>query len=206
MTWAWIVLVSTTLQYAVSEVFSLFDVAARWLIRRSVTCLPDHARARYAQEWDAELRAIPGSGLWRLLFALRVRLGVRATASELAAISARVPLRSRIARVAFMFAGSVLTILLAPITILLAGAIAARHGRPILRSRIVRARDGSAVTLHAFNAPASSVIGRFLDSTDLEALPSLIPMARGRIWPTVAQLRIIACDVANGRPTQPFRD
>lgn len=205
MTWAWIVLVSTTMQYAISEIFSLFDVAARWLIRRSATLLPDHARARYAQEWDAELRAIPGSGLWRLLFALRVRFGVRATANELVANSVRLPLRSRFARIGFMLAGSVLTILLAPITIFLAGAIAACHGRPILRSRVVQARDGRAITIYAFNAPASSVIGRFLDSTDLEALPSLIPMARGQIWPTFAQLRVVACDVANGRPTQPFR-
>lgn len=206
MNWIWIVLATTSVQYALSEVFSLFDVAARWLIRRSVIGIPEDMRARYAQEWEGELEAIPGSGLMRLLFAVRVRMRVRATARELGVISSRRPFKVQLARVGFMFAATLLTIVFVPATILFAGAIAVFYGRPVLRSRVVRTRDGRAVTLYSFNVPASSAFGRFFDRTGFDALPSLFSMARGQIWPTVAQLRIITGDLMNGRPTQPFRD
>ena len=203
MNWIWIVACTATAQYAISELFSLFDIVARRLVRRSCRFLPQESQDRYAEEWAAELEAIPGAGLWRLLFALRVRLGACATARELGAVSTRLPVNSWLMRAGFVVAVSLLAMLLAPLTITLTFLVAAKYGRPIFRSRVVRARDGREVRLYSFNAPASSLVGRFLDSTDLDALPSLLPLTRGRIWPTAAELRVVAADVLNGRPTRP---
>jgi hypothetical protein len=206
VSWIWIVLLSAVAQYLVSEALCLFDIAARWMIRRSVERLPEDGRVRYRQEWEGELGGIPGSGLLRLLFAVRVRLHVRATARALGATAPRLPLKVQLARVGFMAVASVLWLLTLPATILLAVLIAAIYGRPIFRSRMVRTREGRAVTLRSFNVPSSTTIGRFLDRTDFDALPSLGQMARGRIWPTSGQLGIIVGDLLNGRPTEPFRD
>lgn len=205
MSWLSIV-VGAAIAQAVSEFVGLFDLAARWLIRRCSRSLPEECRGRYVEEWAAELQAIPGSGLWRLLFAIRVCLGARATARELGTVALRVPFRSQLVRAGFMIAVFLLGVFLAPLTITLTVLIAAIYGRPVFRSRVVQALDGGTVRLYSFNAPQSSRVGRFLDSTDLDALPSLLPMARGRIWPTVAQLRIVAADVWHRRPTRPFDD
>jgi hypothetical protein len=206
VSWPWVVLLSAAGPYVVSELFSLFDLGAKWLLRRSVDVLPHEMRDRYWQEWTSELHAVPGAGLWRLLFALRIRLGARATARELGASSSRVPVKSQLGRCAFVLTCSTFLIFGSPLMIALTVLIAVLHGRPVFRSRVVRARDGRPLTLYAFNAPKSSWLGRFLDSTDLDALPSLVPMVKGRIWPTATQFRIIVADVWNGRPTLPFDD
>jgi hypothetical protein len=206
VSWIWIALLTALVQYVVSETLCLIDVVARWLIRRSVERLPEKARARYTDEWEGELRAIPGSGLLRLLFAVRVRLDARSTARALGATSQRLPLDVQLVRFGFMVFASAVLLVLTPLTIVLVVTIASAYGRPILRSRVARTRDEGAVTLYSFNVPASSALGRFLDRTDLDALPSLVPMARGRIWPTVGELRVVMSDLRHGRPTQPFRD
>jgi hypothetical protein len=56
----------------------------RRILRRAARRLPLEHRARYAEEWEAELLALPGGPVTKLVWALRTRAGVRALAAALA--------------------------------------------------------------------------------------------------------------------------
>jgi hypothetical protein len=57
-------------------------IAAR-LVRRAAARLPAERRARYAEEWAAELSALPGGKLTKLAFGLRLCAHARATGAVL---------------------------------------------------------------------------------------------------------------------------
>lgn len=56
----------------------------RRILRRAARRLPLEHRVRYAEEWEAELLALPGGPVTKLVWTLRTRGGVRALAPALA--------------------------------------------------------------------------------------------------------------------------
>jgi hypothetical protein len=67
----------------VGECVDWFPWVGTRLIRLAAKRLPVKYRARYEEEWQAELNALPGGKLTRLLFGLRIYAGARSTGAEL---------------------------------------------------------------------------------------------------------------------------
>ena len=83
MSWFWAVVAAALIQYALAEVLGGFLVAARGVVRASARRLPAPWRERYEAEWIAELEAVPGSGLLKLVWAAQLRVGAARTARVL---------------------------------------------------------------------------------------------------------------------------
>jgi DNA-binding CsgD family transcriptional regulator len=83
MSWVWAIVAGVLLQYVLAEVLGGFLAAARWMVRRSARRLPLPWQRRYEAEWLAELEAVPGSGLRKLMWAAQLRAGAARTAQVL---------------------------------------------------------------------------------------------------------------------------
>jgi ATP/maltotriose-dependent transcriptional regulator MalT len=102
MSWVWAVVAAALIQYVLAEALGSFLVAARWLVRHSVRRLPLEWRNRYEAEWLAELEAVPGNGLLKLLWAAQLRAGAARTAQVLEDVQARARPEATEERVSFV--------------------------------------------------------------------------------------------------------
>jgi hypothetical protein len=187
------------LQYLIGEVLAGFDVVARWLIRRTAARMPVEHRERYRDEWLAEAIAIPGAGLWRLLFALRLRSTMRVVRRELTGEHPSSRVAALAWRVVFAGFACALLVITAPLSVTLGLALRVTEGGPVIGSRRVTAHNGRRVTIYHFNATSGTPLGKFVAQTDLDMLPGLVTMAAGRVWPTWAELRAAYRSVAADR-------
>lgn len=192
-------IVLALLQYVIGEVLAGFDLVARWLIRRTAALMPVEHRERYRDEWLAETAAIPGAGLWRLLFALRLRSTMRVVRRELTGEDPSSRVAARAWRVVFAGSACVLLVITAPLSVALGLALRVMEGGPVIGSRRVTSHNGRRVTIYHFNVTSGSSLGRFVAQTDLDMLPGLVTMAAGRLWPTWAELRAAYRSVAADR-------
>src|SRR5437016_5244284 len=104
----------------VSEFTDWLPWLAARLVRAAARALPPDARERYAEEWLAELDAVPGK-LSKLALAVRVFARAPATA---AALSGLPPARGRIAKAALDKITAVTAlIVLAPLLAVIALAV-----------------------------------------------------------------------------------
>jgi hypothetical protein len=76
MTWILIAIAAACIHLVVAEVFDWFPWISAKIIRFAAASLPDHFRARWEAEWLAELDAIPGKGISKIVFALSILSGV----------------------------------------------------------------------------------------------------------------------------------
>lgn len=76
MTWILIAIAGACIQLVVAEVFDWFPWLAVRIIRFATASLPEQSRARWEAEWLAELDAVPGKGISKVLFALSTVKGV----------------------------------------------------------------------------------------------------------------------------------
>jgi hypothetical protein len=76
----------------VSELTDWLPWMARHIVRTAARALPPNLRDRYAEEWDAELCAIPGGNLSQLAVALRICLGAHKTGAALRGLPSARPL------------------------------------------------------------------------------------------------------------------
>jgi hypothetical protein len=63
------------------ELLGWVDTICRVVLRRGARRLPGEWRARYAEEWEAELLATPGGPITKIVWTLRTRFAVRAIAA-----------------------------------------------------------------------------------------------------------------------------
>ncbi len=121
--------------------------AAR-LIRLAVRALPSKVRPRYAEEWLAELDAVPGN-LSKLALAVRIFVGAPGTA---AAVGDRLPLKAVAVKALLdkALAGATL-ILLSPLLVAIMISIKITDGGPIFSRQIRVGKDGRTFPLWKFD-------------------------------------------------------
>jgi hypothetical protein len=120
--WLFLIIAGGFVQIVLAELCAWFPWLAARLIHRAATWLPEQSRARYRDEWLAELDVVPGLGLSQLLFACRVLIRAPATRMALAPGASR--LRAIAAKRLFDVAASGLTLMLmAPLLALLGLAV-----------------------------------------------------------------------------------
>jgi hypothetical protein len=113
----------------------------RRVLRRGARHLPREWRARYAEEWEAELLALPGGPITKLAWTIRTRVGVRALKAALAhSRQPRVPLLKEVLDRAGAIA---LLVGVAPVVLLLAAAVKLTSRGPALfrQERVGRAGE-----------------------------------------------------------------
>jgi hypothetical protein len=146
------------------------------MIRAAARILPLAARERYSEEWLAELEAIPGGGLSKLAFAIRICIRARLTAVELRGGRSSSLFRRAFDRTA-AFAG---LIALAPLLMELAVLYKLEGNRPVLQRRIRLSQDQRAVTVYSLNLPTGPRLEKLRAAlVSLESLPVLLNVLRG---------------------------
>lgn len=83
MTWLLVALAVALVNFVLGEIFNLFPLLAIKVIRAAARRLPPSARRRYEDEWLAELDALTGLRLIKLLWALSVFRGSWALSRQL---------------------------------------------------------------------------------------------------------------------------
>ena len=131
MKWLLLIIAGGIIQLMLAELFAWFPWLAARLISRAANSLPEKSRTRYADEWLAELDAVPGLGLSQLLFACRVLL--HAPATRLALASGAPRLRVLAVKRSFDIVLSVLIlVLMAPVLAAIALAVKLNSHGPVL--------------------------------------------------------------------------
>lgn len=169
----------------------------RRVLRRGSRRLPREWRARYAEEWEAELLALPGGPVTKVLWTARTRIGVRALKAALAhSRLPRVPLLKEILDRAGAIA---LLVGVAPVVLLLAAAVKLTSRGPALfrQERVGRAGESFQMLklrsmyvdadqrLDGLPAgaertdPRVTPLGRFIRRYSLDELPQLLNVLRG---------------------------
>jgi lipopolysaccharide/colanic/teichoic acid biosynthesis glycosyltransferase len=181
------------------EILGWVTPMCRRVLRRGARRLPGEWRARYAEEWEAELLALPGGPVTKLAWTIRTRVGVRALNAALArSRQPRVPLLKEV----LDRAGAVAMLVgIAPMVLLLAAAVKLTSRGPTLfrQERVGRAgesfqmlklrsmyvdADQRLVGLPAEESagrldPRVTPLGRFMRRYSLDELPQLLNVLRG---------------------------
>ena len=132
MSWLLLLVGSATVNLLAAELFDWFPWLAERLIRLAVRKLPSDARDRYLDEWLAELEAVPGRGISKLMWATQILVRATKVGEEIVGHSTRnrggvaFAVKSVIDRV--WAAGSV--VLFAPVLLSAALAVRANFKRP----------------------------------------------------------------------------
>lgn len=93
MTWLWMSLMAGVINIALGELLDVFPPLARKVIANAARRLPAVARERYEAEWLAELEALGGLRVSKVLFALSVLQASRRLAAQLTPETAQAPVR-----------------------------------------------------------------------------------------------------------------
>jgi lipopolysaccharide/colanic/teichoic acid biosynthesis glycosyltransferase len=185
MTWLLLALATATIQLLLAELFDWFPWLARRVIRRAAHLLPRAERARYEEEWLADLDALPGRKISKLVFAFIVFANAPRTRRAMPATTEQ-PAFRRALDVAFAamclasLAPSLATIGLAirltsPGSALFRESRLGRGGRPFTMFKFRTTgpfRSGGRDLLH-------HPLGRALRSSALDEFPRLWSVFRG---------------------------
>jgi lipopolysaccharide/colanic/teichoic acid biosynthesis glycosyltransferase len=200
--WVALELAKALVQKLVDEAFAWLPWLAERFVRRAARGLPRSERDRYLEEWLAELKALPGSGLSQVTWSIRLMLGQREMRRALRTVTTPGLKRA----IDLAGATAVLTVC-APLLVVIALAIKLEGGGPVLfrqervgrdgrRFRICKFRtmcidaEGKKAQLRATNAaegglfkiaddPRVTRVGRFLRKTSLDELPQLLNVVTG---------------------------
>ena len=191
----------------VGEVTGWLPWLTSQVVRASTRRLPAAERERYAEEWQAELKAWPGGDLTRLLFAVRIFVSARDTCRALdgEAVQLVTPkLKATFDRTLAFCA----LLLLSPVMTAIAVAIKVGDGGPVLFSQIRVGVDGSTFKIFRFRTlvsgeqqkallavknegggvvftiradPRITRVGRWLRRWSLDELPQLFNVLAGEM-------------------------
>jgi hypothetical protein len=163
---------------------------AQRLVRRAARRLPHESQERYSEEWFAELGALPGKGLSKLVFAVRILWNAPGVRDALrGSLSRRTQLLLRLLDVSLAGMGLVVCV---PLFAAIGAAMrTADWGPAVIRVRQIDLRGevmSSRLAFRTFRmtresnpAVGQTTIGRFLERSELMYLPSLIDVFRGRL-------------------------
>jgi lipopolysaccharide/colanic/teichoic acid biosynthesis glycosyltransferase len=185
MEWLLLVIVVALVNGLVAELLDWMPWMARRVITFAARWLPASSQERWETEWLAEMEAVPGRGVSKVLFSLSVLRGAPATriALDPSAPRLRQLAGKRIFDVAF---ASFALVFLAPLLLVVSVLIRASVGPgPVLiRSERVGG-DGRRFNLLRFRTMKSDgtrgKVGRFLYDKELDGLPQLINVLRGEM-------------------------
>lgn len=153
-------------------------VAAR-LVRTSIRALPPSSRPRYAEEWLAELDAIPGK-LSKLALAIRIFIRAPATATALSGLPSfrAVTVKGALDK---LFAGSFL-VALAPVLGMIALAIKITDREPIFSRQTLIGKDGRPFTLWRFRVLTLEADSCMAEDPEAASMPCDPRVTRTGYW------------------------
>lgn len=171
----------------------------RALIRRAAAVLPSQERARYVEEWYAELEALPQAPITRLLWVLSLVLKRGALARALGVPRSTVGLAGAAKRGADLVGSVVALVVLAPLLAAVALAVKMDGEGPVFYRQVRVRADGSTFTMLKFRSmrvdndgpyegasrrdldldPRVTHVGQFLRKVSLDELPQLFNVLAG---------------------------
>ncbi len=158
----------------------------RSLVRRAAAGQPEQHRARYEEEWLAELDAVPDGLLTRTLWALDLYLRHRRLSRALGAPP------SRAMRAVDVIVGGASLVIYSPLIILTAVVIRSTTGGPVFHvCRHGEDQDAGKLPLISFVCytyppapgarPSLTPVGRVLRATSCHMLPRFVNIVHGEI-------------------------
>jgi lipopolysaccharide/colanic/teichoic acid biosynthesis glycosyltransferase len=194
MSWILIAIAGAGIQLVVAEIFDWFPWVSAKIIRFAAASLPDRFGARWEAEWLAELDAVPGKSISKVLFALSVLRGVPRLRMTLDPSAPRIRSLVGARSCDVAFAATALLLLL-PIFLAVAVVIRVSIGQgPIFFRSLRVGPDGETFVLFKFRTNAvrrssTQVVDpdrplltfAFLRRTGLDELPRLINVLRGEM-------------------------
>jgi lipopolysaccharide/colanic/teichoic acid biosynthesis glycosyltransferase len=163
----------------VSEFTDWLPWLAARLVRAAARTLPPDARERYAEEWLAELDAVPGK-LSKL--ALAVRIFARAPATA-AAVGGLPPARGRIAKAALDKITAVIAlIVLAPLLAVIALAVKITDRGPVFSRQALIGKDGRPFTIRRFRVLTAEADARLAADPEAVYTPCDPRVTRTGLW------------------------
>lgn len=176
MSWFWVVLATVALQLVLTEALDWCPWLAGRLIRGAAHRLPRADRARYEEEWLAELDALPGRRISKLIFAASILGAAHRTRREL---STTTKASSTLTRSIDVYSGVTLLVLVAPLLAMIAVMVRLASPGPMLIGQRELGRDGKPFTMYRFRTTSS--FGHLLRRTALDELPAIYNLLRGDI-------------------------
>lgn len=172
MSWVAAAVVVAVIHLVLAEVFDWFPALARHLIRRAAHRLPAAKRDRYAEEWLAELAALPGQRVSALVFSARILVRARSTARALGE-----PIPGGV--LAYRLRWGALLLFLAPALAMVAVAIKLASPGPVFIRREIRSRSGRVYRLREFRADEATLIGVFVKRHGIVFISGAIDIVTG---------------------------
>jgi lipopolysaccharide/colanic/teichoic acid biosynthesis glycosyltransferase len=181
-------LATVVIPMLVSEVTDWFPWLATKMVKVAARGLPPYLRDRYAEEWEAEVRAVPGGGLSKVAVALRIWLGAPRTGATLRGLpSARAALTKSVFD---RLSVAVILIIMAPLLVAIAIMIRLHDGGPVFVRQTRIGRDGEAFRLFGFRTMVVDAEERKLEieAANLKALSSGATLFKMRKDPRITKV------------------